>query len=68
MKTNSALAKVFSPLVGSGPGAGMGLLFFFCSVGVVLVGLAGYFFRPVREAETILPDHDQLEKAQETSA
>jgi DHA3 family macrolide efflux protein-like MFS transporter len=68
MKTNSALATVFSPLVGSGPGAGMGLLFFLCGLGVVLVGLAGYFIRPIREAETILPDHDQLKKAQEAPA
>ena len=68
MKTHSGLATVFGPLVGSGPGAGMGLLFFFCGLGVILVGLAGYFIRPVRAAESILPDHDQLKKAQEDPA
>jgi MFS transporter, DHA3 family, macrolide efflux protein len=64
MKTNSGLARVFAPLVGSGPGAGMGLLFFFCGLGIILVGLAGYFIRPIREAESILPDHDQLKKVE----
>ena len=42
----------------------MGLLVFFCSLGAALVGLAGYFFRPVREAESFLPDHDQLPKSE----
>jgi hypothetical protein len=63
MKTTTALSSAFSWLVGTGPGAGMGLLTVFTSLGVVLVGLTGYFIRPVRDAETILPDHDQLEKA-----
>ena len=68
MKTHSGLANVFGPLFGSGSGAGMGLLFFFCSLGVIMVGLAGYFIRPIREAEAILPDHDQLKIAEETPA
>jgi hypothetical protein len=40
----------------------MGLLTVFTCLGVALVGLAGYFIRPIREAESILPDHDQLKK------
>ena len=68
MRTQSSLSNAFSWLVGSGPGAGMGLLTVFACLGVTLVGLTGYFIRPVRQAETILPDHDQLKKAAETSA
>jgi hypothetical protein len=63
MKTHSGLANMFGGLFGMGPGAGMGLLFFFCSLGVILVGVTGYFIRPVLNAESILPDHDQLKKA-----
>jgi hypothetical protein len=68
MKTHSGLAAVFGPVFGSGSGAGMGLLFSFCSLGVILVGVTGYFIRPIREAESILPDHDRLEKVAATPA
>jgi hypothetical protein len=68
MKTNSGLATIFRPLFGSEPGAGMGLLFSLCGLGLILVGLTGYFIRPIREAESILPDHDQLKKVQEVPA
>jgi MFS transporter, DHA3 family, macrolide efflux protein len=68
MKTHSGLATVFGPLFGSGPGAGMGFLLCLCGLGVILVGLAGYFIRPIREAESILPDHDQLKGAEEVPA
>jgi hypothetical protein len=58
MNTSGGLAPVFGWLVPPGPGAGMGLLIFFSSLGGVLAGLAGYFIHPIRHAEEILPDHD----------
>jgi hypothetical protein len=36
----------------------MGLLIVFCSLLVTLVGVAGYFIPAVRNAESLLPDHD----------
>jgi hypothetical protein len=42
----------------------MGLLIVFCGLIASLVGLTGYFIQPIREAETILPDHDTLAKAE----
>jgi DHA3 family macrolide efflux protein-like MFS transporter len=60
MKTASPLTSAFGWLVGTGPGAGMGLLLVVCGVLGALVGLAGYFFPAIRNAEDILPDHDQL--------
>jgi DHA3 family macrolide efflux protein-like MFS transporter len=68
MKTGGSLAGVFGGLVGTGPGAGMGLLIVFCGLASTLVGLGGYLFRPIYDAEKILPDHDQLEKAPEKPA
>jgi len=62
----SGLSQLFKFLVGNGPGSGMALLFIFCGLGAALVGLSGYFLPFVRNAETILPDHDQLEKIPET--
>jgi hypothetical protein len=65
MKTTSTLATVFGPIVGIGPGAGMGLLIGFVGLGAASVGLVGYFLPFVRNAEDILPDHDELEKAEQ---
>ncbi len=61
--TTSTLSATFGWLVGTGPGAGMSLLMFFCGFGAILAGLAGYFIPAIHNAETILPDHDELPKA-----
>ena len=60
MAPDGALARVFGPIVGTGPGAGMGLMFVFAGLLGALVGLAGYLFRAVRNAEDLLPDHDAV--------
>lgn len=52
-------ASLFSGLVGSGPGAGMGLLVVFCGIGAALVGISGYFIPAIRNAEDLLPDYVQ---------
>ena len=62
------LAATFSSWVGTGPGSGMALLFIFCGLGAALVGLSGCFFPFIRNADTILPDHDQLEKVEAAPA
>lgn len=54
----------FSWLVGSGPGAGMGLLLVFCGLISALVGVAGYFFQSIYHVETLLPDHEALALAE----
>jgi MFS family permease len=59
MNPDSPMAQTFGWLVGTGPGAGMGLELVLCGLGAASVGLAGYLFRPVRQVETLLPDHDQ---------
>jgi len=59
MLTGTFLPNTFGWLVGTGPGAGMGLLMVFCGIAVSLVGVAGYFIPTVRNAEDLLPDHDQ---------
>jgi hypothetical protein len=48
-------------------GAGMGFLLVVCGILSALVGLAGYFFPAVRNAEDILPDHDQLKIVEVTA-
>ena len=57
MRSETSLSRVFGPLVGTGPGTGMALIWCATGVCMVLVGLAGYAFKAVRNAEAILPDH-----------
>jgi len=64
MRAPSALSTSLRWLVPPGPGAGMGLLIFFSCLGGILAGLIGYFVYPIRYAEDILPDHDQLVPAE----
>ncbi len=60
MQTESFLSEVFGPIFGFGPGAGMGLVIFLSSIGVILVSLSGYLFQSIRNVEKILPDHDTV--------
>lgn len=64
MRAPSSLSSLFGWLIPPGPGAGMGLLIFLSSLGGILAGLAGYFIHPIRHAEDILPDHDQMVPAE----
>ena len=63
-RAGTGLPAAFAWLVGTGPGAGMGLLIVFCGLISTLVGLAGYFVPSIYNAEVILPDHDALAKAE----
>lgn len=57
MQPESRLAPIFGPLIGTGEGAGIALLYTLMAVLMLLVGLGGYGFRTLRSVETILPDH-----------
>ena len=63
-RAGTGLPSTFSWLVGTGTGSGMGLLLVFCGFASALVGFSGYFVHFIRNAETILPDHDALAKAE----
>jgi MFS family permease len=60
----NSLANTFGGLVGTGPGAGMGLMFVCTSMMGMTLGLTGYLFRAVRNVERDLPDHDALLSAE----
>jgi MFS family permease len=66
MQREGVMAALFRPLVGSGPGSGISVIFIVCGILASLVGLAGYLVPVVREAETILPDHDGAILASQT--
>jgi MFS family permease len=57
MASGNLFARTFTPLVGSGPGSGMAIMFVFAGILGALVALSGYLFPAVRNAEDLLPDH-----------
>lgn len=68
MRTTTTLSQTFGNLVGTGPGAGMSLIIFFCGIIAILIGVLGYFIPAIHNAETILPDHDELKKMETVPA
>jgi len=58
MASGGAFTRFFEPLVGSGPGSGMAVLFVFSGILGVIVALTGYLVPVVRQVETRLPDYD----------
>jgi MFS family permease len=58
MMPGGGLAGAFGLLVGTGRGSGMALMLVLFGLLGAVVGIAGYFVRAVRDAETLLPDHD----------
>jgi MFS family permease len=59
MAVNGNLAGTFAWLVGTGPGAGMALMFVCTSILGMVMSLSGYLFPAVRNIEGALPDHDE---------
>jgi len=69
MMSKGSLSSVFGWLIGTGPGAGMALMFLITGIVGAFIGLGAYAVRVVRNAEDILPDHDVRETpASEISA
>jgi MFS family permease len=60
MMPGGSLAPAFGWLVGTGPGAGMALVFVVMGLLGTLPGLMGYAFDSVRNIEDIIPDHDAV--------
>jgi MFS transporter, DHA3 family, macrolide efflux protein len=59
MTGGGALADMFGGLVGTGQGAGMGLVLGFAGIFGILGMLLGFLSPSVRNAETALPDHSE---------
>jgi DHA3 family macrolide efflux protein-like MFS transporter len=68
MQANTSLSQTFSGLVGTGPGAGMSLIFIFTGLLAMMVSIGGYFIPMIRNVETILPDHDSLPDVSDSPA
>jgi MFS transporter, DHA3 family, macrolide efflux protein len=60
MQPEGSLAGTFHWLVGTGNGAGMGLILVLSGLAATLGALAGYALPTIRNVEALLPDHDAL--------
>ncbi|MDB9510455.1 MFS transporter [Kamptonema animale CS-326] len=56
MKPGGWLAGILGGIFGTGAGAGMALLYAISAIALLLIGLCGYNYRPLRDIEKILPD------------
>jgi hypothetical protein len=56
MMDGGALAGVFGPVVGTGPGRGTALVFLLAGTMLVLLALAGAAVRSLRRLEVDVPD------------
>jgi hypothetical protein len=66
MMEGGAWAGVFGGLVGTGPGAGMSLMFIFTAVLGLAICLGAYLIPRVRNVEDLLPDHEAATQAPAT--
>lgn len=56
MMPGGALAPIFGGIWGTGPGAGMGLMYLFTALAGTAICLAAYAIRPIRRIEQDIPD------------
>lgn len=56
LQPGGSLEPFFGGIAGVGTGAGYGLTIVLGGIVAILVGVAGYLIRPIRDIETILPD------------
>jgi len=64
MAVGGGLSNTFGWLVGTGPGAGMALMFVGTATLGTVISLSGYFFHSIRHIEDELPDYDLLPDAE----
>ena len=60
MHAGGSLAPIFGGVFGTGAGSGMALMCVIFGVISMGVGLAGYAFPTIRDAEDLLPDHEAV--------
>jgi DHA3 family macrolide efflux protein-like MFS transporter len=58
MMPEGGLSDLFGSWVGTGPGAGMGLMILISGVVATVVALVAYCIKNIRDVETIVPDAD----------
>lgn len=60
MQSGGIWAGVFGNIVGTGAGAGMGLMFFTVGIASAFVGIISYSIPVIRDVEILVPDFDSV--------
>lgn len=68
MREGGSLAGTFGWLVGTGPGAGMGLMFVIAGLLGILVAVVGYLVPTIRKVESLIPDHEEPDPVEPVEA
>ena len=68
LSPGGSLAESLGLVMGTGPGAGIGFSIVIGGVIAISLGIVGYLIKPIREIESILPDHglDLVEEKPQT--
>ncbi len=66
MQPGGSMVNTLGPLMGTGPGAGIGIVIVIGGILGVLIGLTGFLIKPIREIEALLPDHGMVEEKSES--
>lgn len=67
MQAHTSFSRAASWLVGSGPGSGMSLQFILSGILFLFLSIFALLTPAFRNMETLLPDHDQMEKVKDAS-
>ena len=57
MLPGGTMVDTLGSFFGTGRGAGIGIVIFIAGIIAIFNGVAGYLIKPIREIETLLPDH-----------
>jgi len=58
MRSGGSLTPILGSIFGTGPGAGMAVIYSSAAMCFLLIGIGGYAFPVLREVEQRVPDHD----------
>jgi hypothetical protein len=59
MSSQTFLAEMFGDIIGTGPGAGMSVIFLLAGLFCALIGIVGLSIKVVRDLEMLIPDHGE---------
>ena len=60
MQSGGRLTVLLGPMIGTGTGSGIALLYIASAIGMIFIGIGGFTIPQLRDAEALIPDHDSI--------